>query len=533
MINFSMRPMQLLVAAIFVFCFTVSAEYVVYKQNGQGAITPLSQEEFNKVHMLLMRYQFPTNLNPYSLEPKTAEALVQKFAGYKKRAFAFNEAQVASVISSNSERVGSVTPLTAGELKQVSKNEEEFLRKKIKDLDSNFELTFVPTTLYELKSLELFGSLPRQELYALENKIINGLESLDELTTFASMNGDLPLLWQSYILQNYLPGIVDAAYKVNSAIVSAWFQSPTVQLRDNEVLTKALLDSLSLSSEMRLFLQDIRTLGKIEARDFNSQALTVFNKAIALEYEAHANNKAILWRGTKAYARPLFSKTSITIGQYRRREEKKERQLFIDSTISQWIDKAALSEADEAPIITRFSSNSYGNSLFSGRRDVGKFGAMPFQYILRKSFIGYGLFIDKMQYRQNSDPVSRLFFISPLSTMVGLFARGELFHSRGRVAFCSTAVPELGGFPSTQFIPETTANNIIAFNAFPLTPADHENEFSRYLVENARIIRNDSRQLDSTGKKINIPIDEATLKRNQLKSPEEKYPTQTSFLKCK
>ena len=536
MVNFSMRPNGLLVTAIFAFCFTVSAEYVVYKQNEQKVITPLSQEEFNKVHMVLMRYQFPMNVNPYTLEPQTDATLAQKLAGYKKRFFKFNQAEATSLLVATSQRVGPVTPLTAEETKQVSENEEEFLRKKIKDLDSDFKLAFVPTTLYELKSLEVFGHLPIEELYALENKIIKDLQPLTGLTVFASLNGDLPLLWQAYILQNYLPGIVDAAYRVNTAILSTWFQSGEMKLHNITGLTKSLLDSLYDSSEMGRFLQLVREMGKIEVADFDSEILEVFNKAVALEYEAHANNKAIVWRGTKAYAQPLFRKSFITKKQILAGEDEEERQLFIDSTVSQRLDRTALRNSDQAPVITSLYSNSYGNSLFAGRRDEGKAGAMALQYMIGKAFIGYGLLIDKAGYIQHSDPLSRLFFISPLSTMVGLFARGELFHSRSRVALCSKAVPQLSGFPSgwtTEFLPETTTDNIIAFNAFPLTPADHENEFSRYLVQNARIIRNDSRKRDSTGKEINAPIDEATLRQNQLRSAEEKYPTETGLLQCK
>ncbi len=510
----------MILPALFVLSFNQSyAEYVAFKNTPQGR-QEVSEEEFNQLYAVLMRYQFPMNTNPYVHPVQNGDELVQKLQGYKQTRFKTDVKRGASLLASISQSVGIITPLSVKEIEQLGAGEEKFIRQKIKELNPDFDIAFIPTTVYELASLAPFKK-PSGE----ESAIINDLDTLRDLTHLSSKNGDLQLFWQSYLCQNYLPNIRQRSFMINKDILKRFnFRVEDLNGAEKQKLVKTLF------YESHFVFRQVQEFSEVSSRDFDPQAFDALNKAIALEYEAHQNNKAILWRGTKAYASSLFRKTSYTMEEFEARADEKERQNFIDSTIREALEESA----GEFLVKGHYYANSYGNSLFAGRRDIGKAGAMAFQYIMSKSFIGYGLLVDKAQYLTAESKERRLFFIAPLSTVVGLFAMGEFFHSRSRIALCSDTVPDIWGFTTAphEFAPPTTQGNFLAFNASPLTPASHEKVFSEYVAANMRIIRNATGEEDARGRVIKKPIDEAVLKENQVKSPEEKFPLQKKLLLC-
>lgn len=537
-LKFSSCATAFLTSLLLAFCSSqLEAEYIAIKNTPAGKKFP-TEAEFNQIYAVLMRYQFPMNTNPYVHPVVTSDELTQRLAGYKEGRFTGDRKSGATVLATISKGAGPITPLSDQEMAELGTNEEAYLRKKIKEINDDFDIVHMPTTLYELKSLEIFGKLPQAEILKREGDILKDLKPLTDLTKLCSNNGDLQLLWHVYLSQNYITAIRQIAYFINNHIdPTLVLPQHMVEQSDVAENVKNIFLSMYRSQDTRWFLEDVQGFSKFDRAGFELTALAVINKAIALDIEAHQNNKAILWRGTKAYARPLFRKTNYTIDEFQAKAEKKERQNFIDSTISEklLLPKFRSQSMKELPVEANYYSNSYGNGLFSGRRDVGKAGAMPFQYSMRKSFIGYGLLIDKSEYLNTDSNVRKLFFITPLSTMVGLFARGELFHSRSRVALCTESVPSLGGLPSEfthEFIPATTKNNFLAFTSTPQTPADHEIIFSNYLVENVRIIRNGSGKIDKYGRILKAPLTERVLQENQLKAPEEKFPMESKLLHC-
>ena len=85
-------------------------------------------------------------------------------------------------------------------------------------------------------------------------------------------------------------------------------------------------------------------------------------------------------------------------------------------------------------------SISYGNTLFSGA--MHNLGACPYWYMISLTKYGYVIFIDKKQYVQG--PLQNMFYIPPLTTIIGWFGEGQLFHARTKIV--STDPKLVSGF---------------------------------------------------------------------------------------
>ncbi len=501
------------VIAIFLISMSIcqiNAEYLVFKTDSQGQKSALNQAEFAQVYPVLMRYQFPLTSNPYSYNAASIAEFNQKIGEYKKlkgdeKKYINADLKVATDIL---QKIGSLNPL-GDEKSSLATKEQEFIQSKMKQINANFGIAYVPTTLFEMFALLTLNKISDKE----QAKILNDVEKLTELAQIASRNGDLKLFLLSFLSSNYLDGIKDLYFSVNNKIVTRLnFNLQDLNVPAAQKLAVALMDEMYDGRDSGNVLRLSQASSRLSFAHFHDQGKQLLQGAVALDFDAQKNNKKIIWRGTNRYSSPLTDKTEMTAAEYNDVPDQK----FIDATIKLSIEPTGTGVS----ILAKYYSNSYGNSLFAGRNDID---AMAFKYMMKKSFIGYGLLIDKANYLIPDSPERQLFFLTPLSTLAGLFVRGELFHARSRVALCTDTVPELDGLPpqfTYTYVPKTTKGNFLAFNISPQNPGDYENKFSDYLVKNVRIARNDS------------GLDEKALKASQMRTPLAKFPGQEKLLYC-
>lgn len=167
---------------------------------------------------------------------------------------------------------------------------------------------------------------------------------------------------------------------------------------------------------------------------------------------------------------------------------------FNDSSIQQAIDStlnieniasfdAFLETYKQKKLLPR--SISYGNSLFAASlQDAGACSYEYFTYSNDPANIGYGLLIDKEAYVANE--CDNLFFVSPLPTLVALFAIGAYFHSRSKAAIFSDPAQ---GSKLIGIYEEATLKDAAHLFLIQREPLLHELIFSRYLAQHARILK--------------------------------------------
>lgn len=496
------------------------AEYFVYKNSPDGR-QPLIFDEYKAVYKILMRYQFPMSSNHFDLTVYTKEELTERTKPLQESAFArYTKKEAINLMVTIGQNIGPLSRLSEDEINRLKGGEEQFIRAEIKKLNPALDIDFIPTSLFELVTLNYFAALMRnqEERFGILKK---NIDTLLEFSRLCSLYGYRRTLEQTYLYKNYIPEVIRAAFDVNNRILN------TINLTN---LASAFNELTPLLFSKELYELDmVRLYSKMDSNEFEKEVKAVLHKAVQLEYEAHENNKALIWRGTTAYEKPIFEKSVYTADEIKAGIPQQKKQDFIDATLSLSLEWEYV-KGD-------YYSNSYGNTLFAGWQDAGKFGAMAFSYIMRKGVIGYALLIDKISYSNPESALQKLFFIPPTSTIVGSLSTGELFHARSRVALCNELVPPIVGVfePGIKgfFLhPRTTGN----FLAFVGNPAEHETAFSQYLVDNLRILRNASEKVtgtkDANGNPIKVPLTEQELKSNQLKTPAQKFPTQRKLLFC-
>lgn len=554
-------PVLVLLSLSLSYVQSTNAEYIVYKnlpekirrvmeKNPQmfpGTYTqgrmPLTKQEYDQVYKILMRYQFPMNTIRSILPSYTEQELRAKTVNFAQSDSDKPKIERAIKLMANiSKQIGSSAPLSEAEINELKMGEEAFLRAQIKKINPHFDLSFIPTTAYELLTLESFASALRKNEEELD-PLISSIKTLSEFARLSSAKGDLELFLQTYVYENYVPEIIEKYFETNNLILEKYYKTEDLQ---EAALIKLIeeLSSIVLSPESRNPLWELTRITRhsgLLPGDFLKEIKIPLRNALLFEYEAHQKNKALLLRGTRAYNNPIYEKRHYTLNEIRA-VVPYERQGFIDSTLSQTLERT---DDNGFTVKTKPYSDSYGNSLFAGYRDTGATGANAIGYIMKERTVGYALLIDKINYLHPESIERKLFFIPPLSTMVGLLSEGELFHARSRVALCTEVVPGLSGLYEhaelKSAIPRTTSGNFLAFVG---SPEEHEINFSNYLVENIRILRNES--LIDIGEKEQAPEEPSYFKpekitehfflpellRNQLKLPEQKYPTEKEFLRC-
>jgi hypothetical protein len=353
--------------------------------------------------------------------------------------------------------------------------EERFIRRKVQEINPSYDVLFVPTGLYELFCLSE---------YMFEDEDFKKIRNKDDGSNGEIRdNGGLLLDWNfcqpvfrkepdefrkkeiqpeqvkqmsldEYDKFNRSPIIIDAFFAVNKNFVK--------YLTDNELIKKNLFGGIDKKDDIsddciakiRICFEDlsngIRTNeriqtsyrvkpGNLEYVDGLSKELDggaedkILLREIFCEYEAREKNKALLFRGLipfnvvlpdlsggTDFTRVKLFDLPICIDLYEDFIEKYRRGMALFREQRDGIR--------DGELFLPLRSISYGNSLFSGF--VNDKTACAYHFFISCK-LGYAVLLDKERYI--FEDLAKLFFVSPFSTIVGLFMHGEVFHSRTRI----------------------------------------------------------------------------------------------------
>ncbi|MDR3646443.1 MAG: hypothetical protein P4L22_02800 [Candidatus Babeliales bacterium] len=257
MVKYSLKQIGFLLAIFF--CFSLKAEYILYKTNNQNEISALTQEEHDQSYKILIKYQFPTCLC-YQDQIK----------------------------------------LTKEEDELYKKSEEEFIQTK---LPENIKIKFVPTVIYEL----LFYNFYLESKFTLKTSFIPVLykECLKKNNIGETSCWDYKRYLIAMAKFNEDKNIIDIHYKINIFIL---FYLKNNNLFDKKNLISIISSLIKNINNMfdiinckRLlvfqygayFQEDRVNLSKIDKKDID-----FFEQVALVEYNAHMLGDILLFRGT-------------------------------------------------------------------------------------------------------------------------------------------------------------------------------------------------------------------------------------------
>lgn len=462
----------------------VHAELLVIKKTGQGFAPLDASDEKNKVELaqIFLDYEWPMVIANTKL---TKEEMDELLTADKPNA------------------------------------EEDFIRAKVKEVNPNYDVVFVPTSMYELFTLTQVGgqyrdisagevgSNPFETVFFRYLRktygyiwLIDALGRRDQpLKHGQTMQESYGYMFDKFRQYNndFYP---DAFFYINNALMVKLFELiPALGKIDSAHEIAAEIHT-NISKIVPVFIRDmtpwVRNKSRllIELDNKNKDILDshgVLARAIELEYKAQAANKALLWRGT--------SLIELSIAEHKHK--------LIGSTLK---TRASLKELGQRKDLDY--AISYGNSLFAGI--INDPGACAYNYIRGEDrystpYGGYALFIDKKYHIKNlyagTYKSLDLFYISPASTLLGLLAQGDFFHSRTKAAIPfeeQWKAKRIGGF-------EIVVGDIIdPFGILTAIrdPLVHAELFSKYLAKNMRVI--------SIGDEANLTPVERKIYENKL-----------------
>lgn len=377
--------------------------------------------------------------------------------------------------------------LTAG----VPNAEEDFFRTKVKEVNPNYDVIFIPTSLYELFLMSKYESAPtskqKNPYQALGER---GSIIVDQVVT--AWNNRPPKNLQDAYQQFYgkFQSVNAAFYPnafmfINNGLAATLLSAmPELKQLPNALAISNYIQATAYNVAATLIkrIPSINTYARYVRAELpkNESAIkpdSVIAKVISLEYEARAMNKALLLRGSS----PIGLKTE--------KEEKEGMNLLGSAIVHGTYYAPATSVSSIASAYKGKSleqlSVSLANSLFAAL--VYDPGACTFDYLGRLG-VGYGIFINKGYYYRNQfkGPTKSLdlFVITPMSDLAAFFALGTLFHPRTKVAKDRwdervMVAPYLNRTTTDPFGVFTTVRD-------PLLQA---RLFSQYLAKNMTIIK--------------------------------------------
>jgi|GEM_PF-4242651 len=443
-------------------CQSAGMDYLIYKNN----LEPVDQAEHAAAYDIISRYQFPACLEHE-----------EEF----KRELGSPEA-----------------------LRDYASNEHAWLEKKIQETSPDIKLLPIPTTMYELLWLNIYArkNAHLNEFMDQRNEFLHSKrealvqkneENLIELMRERAELCDLSVLsffmprreddirWNGFKrikylfhfylnleMLNYLREKLGQMVHEDAGLDGLDSREYSQMIRQH---SHALMDSVinefnsffinqdnpSLEPDWNALFDNYKTqflckffsqVGRVLFIDEADKAL--LNKSVDVEYEGYDNGCFVLYRGSDGY------------------EER------LDKIIKRRPRGGMSSkEGDRMDL-------SYGNSLFSGMisdRDASAFYCMNFRVPepnswsprLRpsKRVYAYCILMNKFDYFQSTSTERRLFCISPWSTFEGLWACGEVFHSRTNP---DQAKPESSCFCGSE-------------------PCQCEELFQDFLLHQSRLIR--------------------------------------------
>jgi hypothetical protein len=388
--------------------------------------------------------------------------------------------------SSNLTKAEQDALLTPG----IQNAEEIFIQKKLQEAipGLDIQVAFVPTTLYELFCIFYYFKNSKRSAVAIKENSINYEDNpfdrigltlvaqcqifLEKLTgktqsyfrmlknsdnlrdVFDIVNITKDQVFRKYLDVNQLffdtqvkisfddlsdlPLFTEddeSAYLyVNNEFVRYCLQFPFLQ---------GQIDGMALSEAIRSCKQDLTdqikkdfplTITRLEQmymtniRDFWMIPSLYDDKdswislMIDFDYEAKLQNKAFLLRGSSFYE------------DYVKHDQKVIKKTMAGSTM-RYVNFTDMFNQE------KLYSVSFGQSLFAGfMLENSGIGACVYWYLTNKKQ-GYLLWVDKKEYVKSQN--DSLFFISPLSTIAGLFGDGEFFHARTKIPLSKNLIQEL------------------------------------------------------------------------------------------
>lgn len=454
--------------------FHIRAEYLIFEKVNDQIQPIFAPEKYSKVYAILMKYQWPMSTASFTQMPqKEIIALTTQ-----KKSYA----------------------------------EEEFIRNRLKEVDANLDLIFVPTITYELFVIyywtlkskteqkswwqtiteytgfyKPFGTNPTWINATLEKKIQS-----KQITSWQGILNEYKALNNIKTTQDMHQTINEALFGYLKTTID--FNNDPKKLTQNYFLeiTNKLMRSLKSEKGIAQISQLNLAQGKsnIFAISENFIQSKIVTDIIALEYQAHQNNTGLLYRALGSNKpEPLFfmigkSKPSMPLEST---VLIKNIYQYAPVTSEQLASEAhlSLSELNQKYKYIDWNSParsiSYGNSLFGGYFYDN--GACAY-WLMESNPIVYSLFINKFSYANGI--INKLFFVSPFNTIVELFSVGELFHSR-TISYHYKGIPESDFFRVPGLLGKTEL--LRGYFVREGNVLKHAYELSEFIEKNAHILR--------------------------------------------
>ncbi len=364
----------------------------------------------------------------------------------------------------------------AADVKMVSNAEETFLRAKVKEIGSQYDIIFIPTIAYEYfvlaKVQELIKQIPGFEglIKRLpdEDKILEPIvepfwENLGNtiLDLIENKAGKSAAVVRQEVFACYIDihekgikfskddivinaPIKEIFFAVNEGLASCFLEYLAHVEKSAQAIKKQLL---SLPLHVKLATGYYHERHNEQEIPLNERLESLFDIIWGLEFEAKKHNYAPLFRGMRACGEyfPLakemrqpwaevYSQTNV-LQQYfldspiKRRCAEDWAAIRMGKRCTGFLGRGEVHPETKQPCHdTVMNSLCYGSSMLAGIvNDISASAMNGFD----GSNCGYVFFLDKNRFVDGV--LGEIFFIPPVSTLVGLFAAGELFHPRTKV----------------------------------------------------------------------------------------------------
>ncbi|MDR3646841.1 MAG: hypothetical protein P4L22_04860 [Candidatus Babeliales bacterium] len=360
--------------------------------------------------------------------------------------------------------------------------EENFIRKKLKDINPNYDVVFVPTTLYELFVISQYVRENENSLtkaYAKTKRIWNAFgilfsnpdESNKVYQFYKNVNNEF-YKEAFFVINNQFIKEIYNIYPELLEIKDANTLSEYIKIKAND-LAAIFIKSPIISKKPKqvLFRSPEPIIWSHQELDENRNLIKnkPISDVIELEYKSRELNKGLLLRGTETKEVYTEPKGVIEI---------------IRGMIASSHELKDLSKNIKENSISVYSS-SLGNSLFAGNYEDPT--ACVYYYLNGRSRLGYALLIDKEEYINNN--LNDLFFISPIAPVAALIADGEFFHSRSKVPVYSHENLDIEG------IYLHSLNDPLGILTVQRNPLYQAELFAKFLHKNMKMINTDVSQL--------------------------------------
>jgi len=388
--------------------------------------------------------------------------------------------------------------------------EEHFIRRKIQDsVGKQYEVVFVPTTIYELFCLLQWAKSLNRPLASPFDKVVAPLLTVRKpiISLSQALANTNPTTARKEVFDVYKKanGLFfndkenNVAFYINCALGTSLFTEYPELAKSSNALISGIIKNKAptLAAQWKSHILD-----ELEKQGSNLSPYfwvatnillkgrqSIINKIIHLDYEARELNKGLLLRATS------FEKLQVGFGQ------QPKEALLAGSTVRK---QYGFEKAYKEKLLDPYSV-SLGNSLFAGiLRDKT---ANIYSYLTYRP--GYALFVDKKAYIEHQN--NNLFFIAPVAPIVGLFLRGEYFHSRVKTAMSLTDRNTSSGY-YIKHLPEKFIDptGVLLITRDPLRQAEL---FSKFLAENGRIIQ--------TGDSTDLTEQEKDFEKQIMQSQQE------------